>query len=170
MASPNILPHDNEQGFTLIEVMIAMVIMVALFSLGLLIMFDFYRSLAVHSEQGMIVSVFQKARNQSMNNIDQTRHGVHIQINPLQYTVFECPAGSPQCTSYTASSSDYTIAASYKAVMTHPTTDFDIIFEQLSGSCVPTATFDCNPTSLITLTQGSKAYNITINSEGQINW
>lgn len=175
MASPNILRRNKNgsgvfarksgAGFTLIEILISVTILATLFGLGLFVSFDFYRSYALASEKNTIVSVLQKARGESLNNIGQVRHGVHFQTTaPLQYILFECPAGNPQCTNYTASASDISVPASYGITLIAPVPD--IIFDQLSGDCVTCQ----NPTTTITANDGTRSYNITINSEGQIDW
>src|SRR5579863_8957521 len=165
MASPNILPRDS--GFTLLEVLISLVILVIIFSLGLFVSFDFYRSYAGESEKNIVVSTLQKARSQAMDNIGQNRHGVHVQGNPLQYIMFEC---APPCNSYPGTSaSDTIISASYNISLT-PTPPFDIIFDQLSGDCVPSPTFDCASDNPITINGNTTSYIITINHEGQISW
>ena len=153
-------------GFTLVEILITIVILVVIFSFGLFISFDFYRSYASHSEKNIIVSVLQKARNQSLSNINQTRHGVYFS-DPLTYTIFECPSLTPQCTSYTADpSTDVTINPSYGVSVTG--TPFEVVFDQLNGSCVTT---NCLTTPLsITINADGKTQVITVNSEGRIDW
>src|SRR6185295_16918363 len=97
--------------------------------LGLFITLDFYRSYAFRAERSTIVSTLQKARSQSMDNIDQTRHGVRFQIDPLKYILFECASSSPQCNIYPGSNgSDISIDASYGSKVTSPSIDFDVIF------------------------------------------
>ncbi len=152
-------------GFTLIEILVAMGIFILILTLGLLISMDFAKSFSYRSERNDIGSILQKARGESLNNINQTRHGVHFQGSPLKYIVFECPAATPQCTSYSASSSDYSLDPSYGISVLSPALPFDIIFDQINGSCVNCA----NPTS-IKVSDGTKQYTISINSEGRIDW
>lgn len=153
-------------GFTFVEVLIAVALLAIITSFGLFISFDFYKSYAFRSEKSTIVSVLQKARSQSLNNINQTRHGVHFQASPLQYVIFEC---SSTCVSYPgSSSSDIIIDSSYGISIAPPALPFDVVFDQLSGSCVSS---NCSTTPLvITANYGAKSYNISVNNEGQIDW
>jgi len=162
---------ENSAGFTLIELLIAVVILAAIIGLGLFISFDFYKSYSFHSERNTIVSILKKARSQSLNNINQTRHGVHFEDNSeLKYIIFECPTGNPQCNSYTADpAAEIVINSSFGVSIINPSPlPFDIIFDQLSGNCISTICFGPEPT--ITITDGSKSYDININSEGRIDW
>src|SRR3989344_6188897 len=105
MVSPKILHQNN--GFTLIEIIISMAILATIAGLGLFMSFDFYKSYAFRGEKNTLVSVLQKARDQSLHNINQTRHGARVSTQPLlQYTLFECHASNPQCDHYTASPTD----------------------------------------------------------------
>src|SRR3989344_3331593 len=102
------------RGFTLVEILIVVAILVVIFSFGLFISFDFYKSYSFHSEKSTIVSILQKARNQSLNNINESRHGVHFSASPLQYIIFECNPGV-LCTDYSEAdtSKDIIIEPSY---------------------------------------------------------
>ena len=173
MASPSTLNPDRstlQRGFTIIEILIAIAILVVILGLGLFVAFDFYKSYAFRAEENIITSVLQKARNQSLSNISQVRHGVRFADSPMRYILFECPTGIPQCTSYTASSTDNIINASYGISITHPSLPFDVIFDQLSGDCITSTTFNCSSDNPVTVSDGSKSYDITINSEGRIDW
>jgi prepilin-type N-terminal cleavage/methylation domain-containing protein len=154
-----------QKGFTLVEIIISIAILAVIASLGLFISMDFFKSYSFRSEQSVIVTLLQNTRSQSLNNIDQVRHGVHFQGSPLRYTIFECPVGTPQCSSYVAGSSDLTTNSSYNITMTSPALPFDIIFDQLNGDCV-----SCASPVNIQISDGVKNYIITINNEGQISW
>ena len=149
------------RGFTLIEIIISIGILALIASLGLFISMDFFRNSSSRSENNIIVSLLEKARGQSLNNIDQIRHGVHFQTSPLKYILFECPGGTPQCTSYTPSSGDLIIDSSYKVSITSPSLPLDVIFNQLDGSSSAVS---------IVVSDGIKTYTISINSEGRIDW
>lgn len=155
MKLPNISTQDN-RGFTLIEILISIGILALIASLGLFISLDFFRSYSFRSEQSVIVSLLQNARSKSLNNINQVRHGVHFEVNPnLKYIIFE---GS----SYDSSNpSNLTINSSYNSAISSPSLPFDVIFDQLSGTSTPLT---------ITASDGTKSYNVKVNSEGQIDW
>lgn len=174
MVSPNILRQSNKgfypaplfqrksgAGFTLIEIIIVVAIFVIVFGFGLFISMDFYKSYSLSSEKSIIVSILQKARSQSLYNINQTSHGVHFD-NPLKYIIFECASANPQCTDYATgadTSKDIPIQPSYGITIVG--IPFDVMFEQLSG-----ASFD----KTITVSDKIRSYDININNEGRIDW
>ena len=89
-----------------------------------------------------------------MNNIDQTKHGVHFTSTPTQYIMFEGD-------NYKANDPDNIIInASYNIAISGA--PFNIIFNQLSGTAV-------SPKN-ITVSDGALPYIISINSEGRIDW
>ena len=164
--------NDKETGFTLIEILIAVVILVIIAILGLIISFDFYKNFSIRSERNNIVSILQKARSQSLSNISQTRHGVHFSSSPLQYIIFECDPSAPQCSDYidADTSKDIVIDPGYGISITNPTPSFDVVFDQLSGSCIASPTFNCDSDNPITVSGGVNPYDINVNSEGRIDW
>jgi len=154
------------EGFTLIEVVISIAVLAVILVLGLFVSFDFYKSYAFNSEKNIIVSVLQKARNQSLDNINQTRHGVHFS-NPLEYIIFECKSGNPQCTDYAtgADTSKNFPPVVHMYGVSIPNTPFDVIFDQLSGDCVSS-----NCPLPINVNANGKTQTVSVNSEGQIDW
>ncbi len=168
------LPLTGQAGFTLTEILVVLGIIVLIATFGLIVSLDVYKSYAFRLERSIIVSTLQKARSQSLNNINQVRHGVRFQTSPLAYVLFECPSGTPQCKSYTASASDLVILSSYSVSIDSPTLPFDVIFDQLSGDCVVSTganAFNCDPVNQpIKVSSGNQSFNITVNSAGQINW
>jgi prepilin-type N-terminal cleavage/methylation domain-containing protein len=138
------------KGFTMIEVLISLAILLVIFSLGLFVSFDFYRSYALRSEKSTIISALQKARNQSLNNINQNKHGVHFDTNG--YTIFE---GS----TFAGSTNTTLIPMGYNVSVAG--VPFDVVFDQLTGQSTD---------KTISVTANNKTYNTAINSEGQISW
>lgn len=161
MASPNTSPRNK--GFTLVEILVALALLVIIFSFGLFISFDFYKSYAFGAEKSIIVSVLQKARSQSLNNINQAKHGVRFEKSPgLKYIIFEGSSYDPN------NSNNITIGSSFGISITNPVLSFEVVFDQLSGNCI---TSNCSTSLLIiTVSDGTKSYDITLNSEGRINW
>src|SRR5690242_12740236 len=92
-------------GFTLIEMLVAMAVLAVVIKLGLFLSLDFYKGTSYRSEKDVIISVLQKARSQSMNNIDQVQHGVHF-TDPLKYIIFQCEDVTPQCIEYDDADTD----------------------------------------------------------------
>ncbi len=167
MSAGNFVNMKYSRAFTLIELLISMAILITMFSLGLFVSFDFYQSYAFGAARNDMVSILQKARSQSQNNINQTRHGVHFQNNPsVQYVLFACPTQNPECTSYIPSASDMIFDSSYAISFAAPTSlPADIIFDQLDGNCVT-----CQQSITLRLQQSNKYDTITINGEGQIDY
>ena len=126
--SPKVVVPRNGNGFTLIEILITIGIFAVIATIGLIISLDFYRSYAFRSEESTIVSILQKARSQSMDNIDQVRHGVHFQADPLKYILFECASGTPQCSDYSGAdtSRDLVIDPAYGSTVSG--VPFDVVF------------------------------------------
>lgn len=155
----------SSEGFTLIEILIVISLLVIIMSLGLIISFDIFKTSSFRSEKSIVVSVLQRARAKSLNNINEKRHGVRFETNPLRYIIFECSG----CTAYPgASGSDETIESSGKNYsITQPSVPFDVVFEQLSGDCVSS---NCSTSLSITIRDAARIYTININKEGRIDW
>ncbi len=147
-------------GFTLIEILITMGIMVIIFTIGLFFTLDMYKTYTFHSEQSLAVSVLQKARSQAMANIDELPHGVFLDTANNQYVIFE---GSTH-TSYP--SKNITVPfISANSVTSHSWTGAtEVLFNQLDGSI---STVPANP---LRISQGSHSTDITFNIHGLITW
>ncbi len=140
-------------GFTIIELLVVMGILGMLASLGLLVSLDFYRSYAFNSERDTVIVLLQKARSQSLANINQLPHGVHFE--PSGYTLFQGAVYKAGDVTNTVFPADSHIAN---------TGITNIIFEQLSGniiSGVGTLTLDDN---------SHRQTQISINSLGRVEW
>ena len=145
-------PASN--GFTLIEILVVIGILVVLSSLGLLVSLDFYRSYAFNSERDLVVAALQKARSQSLSNINQSAHGLKI-ISSGRYVIFEGDAYSSGSASNLDLPADPSITASGSG---------EIVFEQISGRAI-------GGQKLITLSDPKgRSAQITINPEGGIEW
>ena len=141
-----------KKGFTLIEIIVVIAILVVVISFGMIVDFSSFSSSTFQNEESKIIALLQKARSRSMSNMFNTTHGVcYI---PPDYVIFRgntCVAGEsiPANTNIASNSS-----TSFPAV----------IFSQLTGNT--TSATDI----IIHLTDGIKGADITINNEGTINW
>ena len=151
MASPN--TSTQNRGFTLIEVVIGIGLIGLIAGLGLFLGWDFYRGFAFLSEQKIVVSVLQKARNQAMNNINEKPHGVHFETGC--YIIFENAYDGTGCNG----STNEVIAVSPTMSVKTPL-PADIIFTQLSG--------DSTETDFV-LTNGIREVIISVANNGQID-
>lgn len=149
MASPK--TSTPKEGFTLIEVLIVLGIMVILASLGLVMSMDFYRANLVRNERELVISILQQARNKAMNNINQSPHGVRLEAN--QYVLF-------QGQTFASSTKQTTFNAS--GAVNHTPTTTEVIFDQLTGRV--------SDAGDIIMSYGNQAFTISINNEGRINW
>lgn len=143
----------TKQGFTLIEILVVVAIMVMIIGMGFSINFDFYKTYALSSERDIVIGVLMKARNKAANNFNQSAHGVFVNQNG--YTMFQGPSYVSRNTSY-----DELIKRNNSVAVSGIQ---EIIFEQLTGSLTSSA-------GDVTLDNGAKSVNISLNSEGRINW
>ena len=148
------LPKDysDNRGFSLIEIVVVMGILAILGSLGLFVAIDQYRSYALSAETSTIVSLLQKARNQAINNLGQSRHGVFL--DNTNYTLFEGTDYASRVQGY-----DEIIPKSPAVTMGGLQ---EIIFKQLNG--------ESSTIGNITISNPQKTSVISINSEGRIDW
>ena len=138
-------------GFTLIEILVVIGILAVLGTFGYLVTIDFYKSYAFNAERDAIVAILQKARSQSLANINESSHGVHFDSN--QYVIFQDPVYD------SGNSFNQNIPAAFG--ITHSGI-IDVVFSRLSG--------DASSGGNLILSDGRRSTVISVNSEGQINW
>jgi len=139
-------------GFTLLEVLIVITILAGLAGLGLFVSIDFYKSYAFYSERNIVVSAIQKARSQSLANINESKHGVYFGTN--NYVIF-------QGENYDFRSAIYDEIIQANSLVANSGLT-EIVFDQLSG--LPSAT------GTIALSDNLRSSTISIGNEGRINW
>lgn len=147
-------------GFTLMEMLIVMGIILVVASTPLFIDLTSYRSDAFRAEQSTIVTLLQKARADALNNIDQEPHGVALfpADHPHSYVVFE---GA----SYAASNPATREVMDENYPVTFGTSSpSEIVFNQLDAST------NVNGGIVLLDTQRAASLDITINTEGAISW
>lgn len=143
----------RNKGFTLIELLIVVAIVIIISCLSLFVGLDFYKSHALSSEREVVVNILMKARNNALNNVNQSPHGVYIDSNG--YTIF-------QGSSYAMRDMNYDEFIDINAVITSSGLQ-EIVFEQLSGDLT-------TPEGSINLTSNERSVTISLNNEGRINW
>lgn len=126
-----------------------------------------YRGYTFRSEREILVSIFEKARSEAMNNYcigpacsDGMPHGVHIDAIAHEYTIF-------QGSSYSASAPENEVIAGNPSVSLSGFTD--VLFDQLTGKINPQLAHATDEITL-TITQNDRTSDIKINNEGRINW
>ena len=153
---------NNQQGFTLIEVVTVMGLLALIAALTAVTNVDAYRGYIFRNERNLAISALQRARSQAISNVclgtctDGKPHGVHFEAG--KYVIF-------QGSSYGLDSAyDEVLAGSSNVSINIPS--FDAVFTQLSGEAVTNP-----PGAFITLYDAvGHSSAIRINSEGQIAW
>lgn len=151
----------RNKGFTLIEIIIVVAVLTIILSFGMTIDLNTFRGDTFLVEQSKIVSVLERARSHAMANMFNTDYGV-CYFAP-DYVIFR----DGTCDK---SSTDESIPANVN-ISENSTTTFPptIVFEQLTGNLKPQL-IPPNSEINITISDGIKSANITINNEGAINW
>lgn len=138
------------KGFTLIEVLVVIGIIIGLFAIGALVDSSSIGRQSLSSVESTLVSVLQKARSRAMNNIAETSHGVFIDSD--KFVLFQGGSyDSGESTNEEISRSDAVAVTGLD----------EIIFTPLSGEATD---------GTITLTQGVQSREIEILEDGLINW
>jgi prepilin-type N-terminal cleavage/methylation domain-containing protein len=161
MQLPNTSVHNSlhskqvslVKGFSLLETILSVAILTIILGYGVSMSIDTYRGYLFRSERITIVSLLERARNMSMNNIASVPHGVCFDAGSKTYILFEGHVCLPDHPSSVLTKSNQAITI----------TGFGtpIIFSQLSGTTTD---------STITLTSPGRSGTIFVNYEGRIYW
>lgn len=149
-----IFPYKTKQGFTLIEILVAVAVVGVIIGFGMTIDLSSLRSDTFQAEETTIVSALQKARSRSMANMYESVHGF-CYIAP-NYILFR---GRTTC--LPTSGTDETIPANINIASNASSSFPTFVFTQLSGTTTG---------ATIHITDGTKSDDIIINNEGTINW
>ncbi len=146
-------PQNN--GCTLLELLIVLTIVIILFSAGTMLSVGAYTSYVVQAEHQILVSVLHRARSQALTRVHATVHGV-CYASPY-YIIFEGTVCAPD-----AQTSERIYAARYVAEAsgfeeTFPT----ILFTQHTATTTPVDIY---------LHGDAMLRRIQINEEGTILW
>lgn len=139
------------KGFTLLEILLALGILAAIFAAGLPLLTNVYLGFQLNAESDNLIGVLRKAQSLAFANQNQSAYGVEILEN--QYVVFK---GGSYATRDPA----------FDEKFAKPSGIFisglsEIVFTPLSG--VPDRTGNFN------LSNGRQTLSIQINEEGTIN-
>lgn len=159
--------HIN-RGFTLLEILVVMGLILMVVAFGLIVSFDDYRGITFRNERDVVVNVIQKARGQAVNNMcfdtnpatvnctDGKPHGVYFGT-PGQYIIFQGASYASRDTTV----DEVIEAKSDAAVLTGMTS---VVFNRLRADAVTTGG------TTLTVTQQGRDSVITIEPEGRIWW
>jgi len=149
----------KNEGFVLIEIIFAVVIVSSLFLLNSFLNQENYNQKSLEQEKLLLISVLQKARNRAMNNIDISNHGLHI--DDKNYILFrKIPYNKYELTNENVKrNSNIKINSSSNLLNNN---EIEIIFTQLSGEPINVGQIE--------LSDEIKKYYIDVISGGLINW
>jgi len=82
-----LLNQSAANGFTIIEILVALALLAAIFGLGFPVTWSFYGTYQFDSESKILVSALEQSRNAAMINRNQSAHGVFF--NDDQIVVFQ---------------------------------------------------------------------------------
>lgn len=91
---------SNKKGFTLIELVIVIGIIVIIFALSVLAVLNIQRGKLLDNNAWSIVSFLRQAQNQALNGVsvdgvNQTNFGIHFDSAARQYTLFQGSTYNP---------------------------------------------------------------------------
>lgn len=165
-ASPGSCRNDRseeQQGFTLIEIIVVIGMFILLAGLTGLMGLDGYRGYSFRSERDNVVSILQKVRAQAMNNTCSggvcdggEPHGVYF--NGGQFTLFQGQTKDDAPSQNQVISSSYPISLSF-----NPSGNTSVVFKQLSGDVA-------SPVTITISDNFGHTSDISINGEGRISW
>jgi Tfp pilus assembly protein PilE len=146
---------STAKGFTLVEIVVALGILMMLFSVGLLMSMDAFRGYTFRSERETVVSILIRARSRSLANYDASSWGVCYRAP--QYVLFKGTTCATPATTDEVYDANPAVAADSNFAATFPT----IAFTQVSGQSAG---------GTISITEAGRSSSIIINHEGTINW
>lgn len=139
------------KGFTILEMLFVIGILMAMFAIGVPVAFDFYTNYELVTERDNLVSILNHTRGESMTGEGSDSHGVFLGAN--SYTVFEGPSYASRFTQF-----DRNISRVDLIQVTGPS---ELVFESLSGRSV---------SSSFTLSNGVRSFTVNVNAEGLVTW
>lgn len=154
----NISIQDNtgglsaEAGFTLIEIIIVIAIIVFIGVIGVVVGLDSYQRYLFRSDLDTAAALLSKARSSAVHSIGQTSHGVYFGDSD-NFILF-------RGTSYATRDASFDLSVEKSKVTTASGAD-EVVFNPPSGESTE---------ENLEIENGIQSFNITINEEGGIDW
>ncbi len=158
----------KHRGFTLLEIIVVMALIVIVAAFGLIVSFDDYRGFNFRNERDVVAAVLQKARSQAVNNMcfsygtidchDGKPHGAYFGT-PGQYVIF-------QGTSYAARDTEADEIIEVKNAAVNLTGFDEVVFSRLSGD----ASVSPSGQTLTVIDDRGRTSVFTVESSGRIWW
>lgn len=143
---------ENGAGFTMIELLITLAIIVVIFGFGVFMSFDFYRGLAITGERDTVVALLKRARTRAVNNVNEMSHGLYIATTT--FVLFNGPSYASRTVALDESFPRHSgISVSGSST---------VVFQNLSG--------DSSVSGTISFGNSRTTTSIDINREGRVNW
>ena len=143
--------NNRSSGFTIIEILLVIGIIGIIAVMTMFVNLDFYKTYDFQSEKGKVISLLEKARSQSLNNINDSKHGVYFDSS--NYTLFEGNDYGSRI-----QSKDQVFPANSR--LSHSGLS-EVVFGRLTGDTTG---------GTITLTDGVHSVTLSLNNEGRIDW
>ncbi|HEY9585496.1 MAG TPA: prepilin-type N-terminal cleavage/methylation domain-containing protein [Candidatus Paceibacterota bacterium] len=152
----------SQAGFTLIEILVVVALLATISGFGLIVGMDSYRGYAFRADRDTLVSLLQRARSQSINNIcigasctNGKPHGVFIDATSGQYILFQGAA-------YATRDSVVDEVTGVSPLVKHSGLT-EVVFAQLSGDASSTGDIILSGTA-------GQVSTTSVNAVGQIAW
>lgn len=143
--------YSPDKGFSLVEVLISIAILLVLAGIGTPYTLNMYRRYQLISERIILTSLLREARTLSMSGAGGSDYGVHIASS--QFTLFEGPSYASR-----TQSKDQTFTRETNVTITGPS---EFTFKYLTGNTASKS---------FTLTNTTKTGKIYVNKQGRIDW
>jgi prepilin-type N-terminal cleavage/methylation domain-containing protein len=148
-------PRRLTSGFTLIEILVVVGVLVLIFAIGVFIDSSNLGRETLAREQETLITILHRARSRAMNNIYATSHGIHIGAD--EYVLFRGASFDP------AAATNENIERNGKININTAGIDAnEVVFQQLSGNTLVMGD--------IVLNDPIRAKKITIHQSGLIDW
>lgn len=147
------------KGFSLIEIIVVVAILILLLSLGLITNMDSYRKYMFRSENQNLVSSIAKVRSESLTNKGESPHGICFDNTQKKLVLFQGASYQTSVNPIFIDTNPLTNITSIPNTFLCP--NGGVIFSQLSGTTTQVE---------IGVTQNGSVSTTTISYEGTIHW